>query len=152
MIDDHERYQGVVLRQIVAASSASVSVRPFRTHGRINSFVLNGTIGVFVKHSTKRMPPWPFTFHADQISDLRELEKAALKSYVSLVCGFDGVVTLPVEDLHQIAGIDDARQAWVRIHRPPRSMYSVWGNRAELAHKVRQGVTPIAAAIALGRQ
>lgn len=148
MIDEHEKFQGVVLRQIIAAAEGPVVVRPFRIQGRINSFILNDAVGVFIKHSTKRMSPWAFTFHADQISDLRDLEADVPVAYLSFVCGSDGVVTIGVVDFYEISGSDVGEQAWVRITRPRRSMYGISGNRAELLRKVSRGVAPITRAIA----
>jgi hypothetical protein len=65
MFDDYEFYQGVVLRNLIVNADFSVMVRPFVREGRIIAFVVNSRIGVFMKHSTKRMSPWRFTFGLD---------------------------------------------------------------------------------------
>ena len=74
MFDDYEFYQGVVLRDIIVNSDLSPIIKPFVKEGRISAFVVNSRVGIFVKHSSKRMPPWRFTFTLEQVSDLLDLE------------------------------------------------------------------------------
>jgi hypothetical protein len=143
MFDDYEFYQGVVLRNLIVNANYSAIIRPFVKEGRISAFVVNARIGVFVKHSTKRISPWRFTFTLDQVSDLLDLESKFFDSFVVFVCGDDGLVTLDVGSLHQIVTFDDAEKAWVAVERKPRSQYSVWGNRAELQYKIANGTTAI---------
>jgi hypothetical protein len=143
MSDEYEFYQGLVLRQLIAESEISVIVRPFLREGRINAFVFNGKVGVFIKHSAKRMSPWRFTFNIDQAADLLDLETRLIRSFTVFVCGDDGLVTLSMASLHEIVSFQDSEHAWVRIDRKPRSQYSVSGNRAELSHKVPTGTSPI---------
>src|SRR5215510_15363355 len=129
MFDEYEFYQGVVLRQLVVQASSSIIITPFEKQGRVNAFVVNGKIGLFIKHSAKRMPPWAFTFNLEQASDLLDLEAACHETFVVFVCGDDGLVTLDVGILHSIVSFNSTEHAWVRIDRPPRSQYSVSGNR-----------------------
>ena len=143
MFDDYEFYQGVVLRSLIINTDLSVMIKPFVREGRISAFVVNSKLGVFVKHSSKRMPPWRFIFNLDQVSDLLDLEAKYFDSFVVLVCGTDGIVTLDVASLHTIVTFDDVDKAWVAIERKPRSQYSVRGNRAELPNKVAQGTNAI---------
>ncbi len=143
MFDDYEFYQGVVLRSIIVNADFSVMVRPFLREGRISAFVINSRIGVFMKHSAKRMSPWRFTFSLEQAADILDLEGKYFDSFVVFICGSDGLVTLDMAALHQIFTFDDVEKAWVAIERRPRSQYGVWGNRAELSNKVSKGTGPI---------
>lgn len=143
MSDEYEFYQGVVLRQLVVNADFSIMLRPFEKQGRVSAFVLNGKIGVFIKHSAKRMSPWRFTFNIDQVSDLLDLTTAYSDSFVTFVCDDDGIVTLDVASLYQIVSLEESENAWVRIERPPRSQYAVSGNKAELPNKVPNGVFQI---------
>ena len=117
----------------------------------MNAYVLNDSIGLFIKHSSKRLPPWSFTFHLEQVADLLDLEIAHTKSYVAFVCGMDGLVALDVATLHQLVTFEVSESAWIRIHRKPRSMYSVAGNRAELPTKIARGASTILEAISGAR-
>lgn len=147
MLDDYELYQGVVLRQIVVESHAAVQVTPFERAGRVNAYILGEKIGLFIKHSSKRMSPWSFTFHIDQIGDLLDLEIAYPVSFCAFVCGIDGVVTLDIGTLHQLVTFENSDAAWLRISRKPRTMYSVGGNRGDLPQKVARGCGLILSAI-----
>lgn len=143
MSDEYEFYQGVVLRQLVVQSDFSIMLRPFEKQGRINAFVVNSKIGVFIKHSGKRMSPWRFTFTIEQAADLLDLTTAYSSSFVAFVCNDDGIVTLDVSTLYEIVSFQESENAWVRIDRPRRAQYGVSGNRAELSYKVPNGIFPI---------
>lgn len=140
MLDDYEFYQGVVLRRLVIETDYSTSFRPFVREGRMNAFVVNGRIGVYMKHSSKRMSPWRFTFTIEQAADLLDLEHKFPDSFVVFVCGTDGLVTLSFADLHTIVSFEESENAWVSISRPPRNQYEVAGNRGELKYKVSRGI------------
>lgn len=145
MLDDYEFYQGVVLRQLAVENdySLSVSFRPFVREGRINAFVLNGRVGVYMKHSSKRMSPWRFTFTIEQAADLLDMEHKFPDSFMVFVCGTDGLVTLSLADLHSIVSFQESENAWVSISRPPRTQYEIAGNRGELGYKVSRGIGAI---------
>ncbi|SDT34473.1 hypothetical protein [Bradyrhizobium canariense] len=140
MLDEYEFYQGVVLRQLAVETDYSVSFRPFVREGRINAFVVNGRVGVYVKHSSKRMSPWRFSFTIDQAADLLDLEQRFPDSFVVFVCGTDGLVTLSFADLHTIVSFHESENAWVSVTRPPRAQYDLAGNRGELQYKVSRGI------------
>jgi hypothetical protein len=143
MFDEYEFYQGVVLRSIIVDGDLAITVKPFVNEGRISAFVVNSRFGVFMKHSSKRMSPWRFTFNLDQVSDLLDLEGRYFDSFVVFVCGTDGLVTLDVATLHQIVTFNDVEHAWVAIERKPRTQYSVRGNRTELPNKIAHGTALI---------
>lgn len=140
MLDDYEFYQGAVLRRLVVDGDYSTSIRPFVREGRITAFVVNGRIGVYVKHSSKRMSPWRFTFSIEQASDLLDLEQKHPDSFVVFVCGTDGLVTLSCHDLHSIVDFQETEFAWVSLSRPPRAQYKLTGNKGELEFKISRGV------------
>lgn len=152
MFDEYEQYHGVVLRQIIVGTMHGVRIKPFGHEGRINAYGINGRIGLFIKHSSKRMSPWPFTFHIDQVADLLDLEARHPECFAAFVCGTDGVVVLDIPTLHQLVSFEESESAWIRISRKPRSMYDVSGNRAELPNKVGRGTTIVLSAIERGAQ
>jgi hypothetical protein len=141
MLDDLELIQGAVLRQIVVGASAPVRIAPLEKAGRTNTFVVNEDVGLHVKHSRKRMSPWLFTFHVDQLSELLDVQQNYRNSFVALVCGTDGIATLDLTSLRSIINFDSSEQAWVRVTRQPRSMYGITGNSSDLSHKVARGVS-----------
>jgi hypothetical protein len=147
MLDEYEFYQGVVIRQLIVESDYSLTIRPNIREGRINSFVVNGRIGVYVKHSSKRMTPWRFTFTIEQAADLLDLEAKYPESFVVLVCETDGLVTLNCIQLHEIVSFQETENAWVRVERPPRAQYDVGGNKADMPNKLPKGLGPVIEAL-----
>jgi hypothetical protein len=143
MPDEYEFYQGAVLRQLIVDSDISLAIRPFVRDGRISAFVINGRVGVYVKHSSKRMTPWRFTFTLDQAADLLDLEAKYPDSFVAFVCESDGIVTLEIGALHSIVDFQRSEHAWVRIDRPPRNQYEVSGNRGTIPTKLARGIGTI---------
>jgi hypothetical protein len=140
MLDEYEFYQGAVLRQLVVESDFSLSFRPFLREGRNTAFVMNGRVGLYIKHSSKRMSPWRFSFNIEQAADLLDLEAKFHDSYVVFVCETDGLVTLPFSKLHDIVDFQQTNNAWVSVSRPPRAQYAIAGNKDELDGKVVRGV------------
>jgi hypothetical protein len=140
MPDEYEFYQGAVLRQLVIESDSSITFRPFVHEGRINAFVLNGRVGLYIKHSSKRMSPWRFSFTIEQVADLLDLEAKYPDSFIAFVCETDGIVTLSCRDLHEIVSFQETENAWIRIERPPRNQYELIGNRGHLETKVARGI------------
>ena len=140
MLDEYEYYQGAVLRKLVVEGDYSTSIRPFVREGRITAFVVNGRVGVYIKHSSKRMSPWRFTFTIEQASDLLDLEQKYPDSFAVFVCGSDGIVTLSFHDLHNIVSFQESENAWVSLARPPRAQYELAGNKGELGNKVSRGI------------
>jgi len=147
MLDEYERFQGVVLRQIVASANAPVSLNTFRDEGRVSAFVISNSVGLYIKHSAKRMSPWRYTFHPDQASEFEMLARLHPSTFAVFVCGIDGIVTLKDSELRQIVGLSLDDQAWVSIRRRKRAMYSISGSQGELPYKLSSGVDPIIAAL-----
>jgi hypothetical protein len=151
MLDELDLVQGAVIRQIVVGSSSAVSVSPFNRSGRVNAFVIDARVGLYVKHSTKRLSPWTFTFHRDNWQELTDVQAAHNDTFIALVCGKDGVATIDMGILSDLVTFESTDQAWLRVERTPRSMYSVSGNRNELARKISRGVAPVSLALQQAR-
>ena len=142
MLDEYEFYQGAVLRQLVVGNdiSLSLSFRPFLREGRIAAFVMNGRVGLYIKHSSKTMSPWRFSFSIEQAADLLDLEAKYPDLFVVFVCETDGLVSLPLSALHEIVDFHQTENAWVSVSRPPRNQYAIAGNKDELDRKVARGI------------
>jgi hypothetical protein len=143
MLDEYEFYQGAVIRQLIVESEYSLMFRPYVREGRISAFVVNSRVGVYIKHSSKRMSPWRFSFSIEQAADLLDLAVKFPTSFVVLVCESDGLVTLDCLRLHEIVSFQETENAWVRVERPPRAQYDVGGNKGDLGNKLPKGLGPI---------
>jgi hypothetical protein len=134
MIHDFEKYHGVALRQLlVEAGNKGLFVRVEDSRGRLNSFVINNQIGLHIKHSSKRMPPWQFTFLDENCEELASLGEHANQIWIALVCGPDGVVCLTYDEFLTVNPDDCQATAFVRVDRDKRAMYRVRGSEGTLA-------------------
>jgi len=128
-----------VLRQIVLAYHGRLSLALADVAGRKDSFSING--GAFqIKHSSKRLSPWQFTYASENFDELAELRRSFAPVWVFLICGQDGVVGLSVEELTSIVQPSERGAAWIRVSRSRRSMYRVSGASGELLQAKARGV------------
>jgi hypothetical protein len=134
MIHEFEKYHGIALRQLVVeAGQSGLVLRVQDSYGRLNSFVVNNRVGFHIKHSSKRLPPWQFTFDDDNCEELRVLLNDVAEIWIALVCGPDGVVCLTYEDFLKINPADCNATAFVRVDRDKRAMYRVRGSEGMLS-------------------
>lgn len=138
MIREFEKYHGVVLRELVVASGdAGVDLRIEDRFGRVNSFIVNGNVGLHIKHSGKRLPPWQFTFDSENCAELTELAHQSSTVLIALVCGIDGFVCVPHDEFLKMT-YDCGATAFLRVDRDKRSMYRIYGNiPTEISPKAR---------------
>jgi len=139
MISDVERYQGVVLRQIVAAYGGPVRVSVVDRPRRVDAFSIESA-AIQIKYSSKRLSPWQFTFLKENMTELAELRGRFDPVWAFFVCGGDGVVGMSHDDLVSIAGVGHGGAAWIRVERGRRSMYRISGSLGDLPHAVKRGV------------
>ena len=127
-IKKQEFYEGAAL-YLLARTGRVRSIRyesPF--------FLLNDSLWVYLKYSTKGRSPWGFTFMA---AEQALLEERSSKSdiVVGLVCGSDGVAGLPYEAYRSIAA---TRPSAVHIacYRAHNEHYKLKGPDGALAGKI----------------
>ena len=134
MIKDFEFYHGVVIRELVAAiSPAGATISADDIHGRLNAFNINGRIGLFIKHSSKRLGPWQFTFDGDGCREIEWLSQRHEDVWIALVCGHDGFLCLTRSEFLTANRPECDATAFIRVDRDKRSMYRVNGqNRGGL--------------------
>ena len=148
MIPEFERYHGVALRSIIVEAPGPIVIEKRDESGRVNSYILNGRIGVHIKHSAKRLPPWSFSFSIEQLREFVALKRQAESVWLLLVCGLDGIVTLSLEEFVSITGSRPGGVASLRVDRGRREMYRIYGNEAELAKAKPRGIAPVLLAAA----
>jgi hypothetical protein len=61
--------------------------------GGVDALSLEGA-AFQIKHSSKRLSPWQFTYLPENLEELRQLSSSFNPVWVFLVCGVDGVVGL----------------------------------------------------------
>jgi|WetSurMetagenome_2_1015567.scaffolds.fasta_scaffold877731_2 hypothetical protein len=141
MIKEFEFFHGVVFARILHGTQRALSIKPFQSVSNA-SYVVNNTIGIYIKHSAKRMTPWNFTFkkeHKDEI----DLMKSSFKNvFLILVCNDDGVVCLSYSELKEILDNQHDPIEWISATRHKREMYSVKGSNGKLDFKIGQNDFP----------
>lgn len=139
MISELDRYQGVVLRQILVAHGHAVRVGVADLSGRIDAFCIEHA-AFQIKHSSKRLSPWQFTYLPENLAEIGELRRTFAPVWVFLVCGQDGVVGISLNELVSVTQATDGRAAWLRVSRSRNSMFRVRGSLGELPRAVPRGV------------
>lgn len=105
--------------------------------GNNSSYVVNGTSGIYIKYSQKRLPPWTFTFSTEHVNDIIEMHQTLERMYVTLVCHVDGVCCLGYEEFSTVFAIEnESYPKWLSISRMKGEKYSVKGSDGELQHKI----------------
>lgn len=127
-IKKQEFYEGAALH-LLARNGKILSIKyapPF--------FLLNDTILVTLKYSTKARSPWGFTFTSDE-QDLLQKKTIEFEVIIGLICGSDGVAALPYDSYRKIAA---PRHSAVHIacHRNHGQHYEINGPDGILPGKV----------------
>jgi hypothetical protein len=141
MIKEFEFFHGVVLSELVHESDAPVSIQCFPSPSNA-SYVINGTIGIYIKHSSKRMTPWRFTFAKEHQLELELMRAKCERVYLLLVCNDDGIVCLSEEDVKHILDEQHDPVEWISATRRKHEMYTVKGSDGSLDFKVGQSDFP----------
>ena len=136
---DYERYHGLVVRELVVELPHGVHIKSHDIYGIINCYIVNEVIGLFIKHSTKRLSPWVFGFTKDNLTEIQLLSEETEKTYICLVCGYDGFLTLSLNELNQIASRKKGDISLsLHVKRRKRQMYIV-GGREKLERSKSRG-------------
>ena len=97
MIGEKLRYHRVALARLIADASEEVTIAPLKRTSRC-AYAVND-IAIFVKYSTSRLSPWKFGFSDDQRTELEELATEFPAIWIVLVCGGEGILTVPWVDV-----------------------------------------------------
>jgi len=139
MSKDYEKYHGTVIRSLVTHLPKGAHIQCKDIHGIANCFQVNQTIGLLIKHSSKRLTPWIFSFTEDNLAELQLLSELSKATFVALVCGWDGFLILSEAELEELADRKNAESSLsIHVKRGKRKMYSV-GGRKKLKRQKQKG-------------
>lgn len=147
MIPEYRFYQGAVLCELVDAATMPLSIREVTEGGRLGYYILNDEIGLQVKHSAARLPPWSFTLKDSHFSQLLGMRADLRHVFLVLVCGETGMLSLTVNEVLEICEATNDDQYWLRVTRRPGGIFSVSGSKGSLRQKKRAGLPAVVAAI-----
>lgn len=140
MIGEFERYHGAAIRELIVGSGRPVRIETYDDMGRVNTYRINGAIGVHIKHSAKRLPPWQFTYLEDNLAEIQRLVEQCRSVWLIHVCGQDGIVVLSHSEFCSINPVDAETTSFVRVDRDRNTMYRVNGTGGKLARPKRRGL------------
>lgn len=102
-----------------------------------NGYLVNDVACIYLKHSSKRLSPWTFTFLPEHIKEVAEIRKQIKDVYIVLICGSDGICCLNFNELSQLVLIGDFdKSKHIRISRSRGEKYGVSGSDGKLNHKI----------------
>jgi len=135
MIKEFEFYHGAVLTNLLHGSGQSVIIKPFPSESNA-SYIINKNIGLFIKHSVKRMSPWRFSFAQEHQNEILEMKNKLGEVFLALVCGEDGIVILSFEELKEILNETHSPVEWISVARNKNEHYTVKGSDGSLGYKI----------------
>jgi len=117
MVREHELFHGAALLKLISSSGTAVEIKPFAHLAGKSSYVVNGKIGIYIKHSALRMSPWSFTFQRVHQDELTQMEKACASVFLLLVCETDGIVALSGQEIKTLLDLNNAAAQWISAKR-----------------------------------
>jgi hypothetical protein len=141
MIKEFEFFHGLVFARILHATQRPLSIKPFQSVSN-SSYVVNDSIGVFIKYTSKRMTPWRFTFKREHQEEIDLMKSQLPKVFLLLVCNDDGIVCLDFSELKKILDEQISPIEWISATRHKRQMYAVKGSNGKLDFKIGQNDFP----------
>jgi len=138
MIKEFEIYHGVVFARLINASQATLCMASYRPENNASYCLKNGnrTAGLYIKHSSKRLSPWRYTFLQEHQDEISQMKAEFGEVFVVLVCGKNGIVVLNYAELKSILDHNHESAEWVSVARGKRQMYTVKGTDGALDFKV----------------
>lgn len=143
MIGEFERYHGAAIRDLVVGCQKPLRIEAKDDAGRVNTFIINRKIGIYIKHSASRLPPWQFTYGDENMAEIERLRKKCRSVWLIHVCGQDGFVALTLNEFRLINPLDAQTTRFVRVDRDRNTMYRVNGTDGKLGRSKRRGLNAI---------
>jgi hypothetical protein len=140
MIGEFERYHGAAIRELIVGANRPLKIETYDDMGRVNTYRIDDTVGIHIKHSSKRLPPWQFTYLNENLLEIERLGERCNSVWLIHVCGQDGAVALSLSEFRSVNPRDAETTNFVRVDRDRNTMYRVNGTGGKLAHPKRRGL------------
>jgi|TergutMp193P3_1026864.scaffolds.fasta_scaffold21097_3 hypothetical protein len=102
-------------------------------------YLLNNTLPILCKYSTKRTNPWSFSIRKDVLDIYFSLVKLYKECLIILICGIDGIISLDYSEVCNIININiPSEQKRISATRKLGEMYYISGSDGNLKNKVAQ--------------
>ena len=130
MTQEFERYYGIVFTSLFDEVS-KVGVHRFKEND--SSYILNGTLGLYIKHATARVSPWNYSFRTTDFQILNEMEREVKEIAFALVCGFQGVCLISTSDIETAGGLLKGEPIRVTVRTVRGGSWRVSGSSGTLS-------------------
>lgn len=141
MVREFEFYHGAALARLIHGNK-SISIEQYAAGTSNASYVINGRLGFYIKHSTSRLSPWVFTFLRSHQDEVQEMQDSLGNVFVVLVCGDDGMVCLSYDELKLALDHNHGDAEWIKAARRKREKYAISGSDGKLKTKVGESEFP----------
>lgn len=135
MLKEFEFFHGVVFARILHGGNVPVSIKSYPTPDNA-SYIVNDSVGIYIKYSSKRLSPWRFSFQKEHQDEILEMKNKLGEVYTILVCNDDGIVCLSFEELKEVLDTKHEDVEWISVARGPRERYEVKGHDGKLRLKI----------------
>lgn len=137
MISEFKSFHGQAFAELIDESRVPITLhRPSPDKNSV--YVLNGRIGLYLKHSAARLQPWRFTFHKEHVADLSKLTAKFSDTFLILVCGREALAVLDADDISEVLPLAKPQGSWVSVGSKHNRMLRVEGSIGELSRKLRK--------------
>lgn len=126
MIGEREIYHGVALARLIQDGGQRIDIASWSSISR-SAYVLDDSMPLYIKYSTKRLSPWSFEFSADHAGELRDLAELFGEVWVVLVCGPVGVVAESWSAVSRIASARADDSFSLAVNWRPNHKYRLSG-------------------------
>lgn len=137
MINEFKSYHGSAFADLI--DDSLVPIKIFRPDQDKNAFyILDDDIALYVKHSTKRLTPWRFTFHTDNMKDLQVILNSYDLCFVVLICGRDSIAVLEKDEIHKLLPTDNPSLSWISVQTSHNTSLTLEGSEGKLKRKIKK--------------
>jgi len=139
-IKDMELMHGAALHRLLSAdNNVTIKEMNYQTNG---FYLINNEIPIYIKHTTKRLSPWRFTFNKQHQDDFEKARRDFKIAYMVFVCWYDGICCIEFEEFKHVLDNFHEDVEWVAIKRNKGEKYAVSGKDGILKRKVADGEFP----------
>ena len=137
MINEFKSYHGSAFAELIDESL--VPIKLFRPNLLNNSYyVLDENIAFYVKHSTKRLTPWRFTFHTDHVQELANILEKHEFCFLILICGRDSIAVIEKSEILKLLPISSPSLSWVSVQTSHNTSLTIEGSAGSLKRKLKK--------------
>lgn len=137
MINEFKAYHGSAFAELIDESTVPITLfRPDLSNNAV--YILNNSIGLFIKHSTKRISPWRFSFQADHVKNVLKLTQKFDYTFMVLICGRYSIAVLNSQEIEDLLPLNSPVTSWVSVNSSHNTMLTVEGSSGRLKRKIRK--------------